>query len=297
MTRVAVVGVGAVGGVVAAGLMSTGRLDVTACVRSPLGRLRIERPDGSALETSVSEATDPAELSPVEWVVLATKAHQTPAASPWLSRLCGPTTRVAVLQNGVEHRERVAPLAGPARIVPAVVEISAESRHRGQVRLFGPLRLTVPGADDGADFAALCQGSGIEVTPVDDFVTAAWAKLCLNAANGAVTALTMHRMPVFAHPRIAQLGRALVEEARQVALASGAHLPADLADQVLTRLRSMPPESGSSMLWDRLAGRQTEYDARNGAVVRAGARHGIPTPYNETVTALLEAASAPGNPS
>ncbi|MCX2184089.1 2-dehydropantoate 2-reductase [Streptomyces sp. SKN60] len=297
MTRVAVVGVGAVGGVVAAGLMSTGRLDVTACVRSPLGGLRIERPDGSALETSVPEVTDPAELSPVEWVVLATKAYQTPAAAPWLSRLCGPTTRVAVLQNGVEHRERVAPLAGPARIVPAVVEISAESQRRGQARLFGPPRLTVPGDEDGADFAALCQGSGIEVTPVDDFVTAAWAKLCLNAANGAVTALTMHRMPVFAHPRIAQLGRALVEEARQVALASGARLPADLADQVLTRLRSMPPESGSSMLWDRLAGRQMEYDARNGAVVRAGARLGIPTPYNETVTALLEAVSAPANPS
>lgn len=48
MTRVAVVGVGAVGGVVAAGLMATGRLEVTACVRSPLGGLRIVRPDGSA---------------------------------------------------------------------------------------------------------------------------------------------------------------------------------------------------------------------------------------------------------
>jgi 2-dehydropantoate 2-reductase len=155
----------------------------------------------------------------------------------------------------------------------------------------------VPEGDDGADFAALCQGSGIEVTPTADFVTAAWTKLCLNAANGAVTALTMQRMPVFANPRIAQLGRALVEEARQVAAGSGARLPDDLADQVIARLRAMPPESGSSMLWDRLAGRELEYDARNGAVVRAGARLGIPTPYNDTVIALLEAVSAPGNAS
>jgi ketopantoate reductase len=59
----------------------------------------------------------------------------------------------------------------------------------------------------------------------------------------------------------------------------------------------MPPESGSSMLWDRPAGRELEYDARNGAVVRAGARLGIPTPCNDTVTALLEAVSAPGNAS
>jgi 2-dehydropantoate 2-reductase len=155
----------------------------------------------------------------------------------------------------------------------------------------------VPEGDDGADFASLCKDSGIEVTPTADFVTAAWTKLCLNAANGAVTALTMQRMPVFANPRIAQLGRALVEEARQVAAGSGARLPDDLADQVIARLRAMPPESGSSMLWDRLAGRELEYDARNGAVVRAGARLGIPTPYNDTVIALLEAVSAPGNAS
>ncbi|MER7948927.1 2-dehydropantoate 2-reductase [Streptomyces sp. NPDC096079] len=297
MTRVAVVGVGAVGGVLAAGLLSTGRVEVTACVRSPLGGLRITRPDGSALEASIPEVVDPAEVSTVEWVVLATKAYQTAAASPWLSRLCGEGTRVVVLQNGVEHRERVAPLLGAARVVPAVVEISAESQRRGHIRLFGRPRLTVPEDDDGADFVALCRGSGIDVTSTSDFVTAAWAKLCLNAANGAVTALTMQRMPVFTNPRIAQLGRALVEEARQVATAAGAHLPDDLADQVIARLRAMPPESGSSMLWDRLAGREMEYDARNGAVVRAGARLGVPTPYNETVTALLEAVSAPGNAS
>ncbi|MGW1892340.1 ketopantoate reductase family protein [Streptomyces sp. NPDC002004] len=68
-----------------------------------------------------------------------------------------------------------------------------------------------------------------------------------------------------------------------------------MADQVIARLRTMPAESGSSMLWDRLAGRPLEYDARNGAVVRAGARLGIPTPHNETATALLEAISESGD--
>ncbi|GAA3048591.1 2-dehydropantoate 2-reductase [Streptomyces olivoverticillatus] len=120
---------------------------------------------------------------------------------------------------------------------------------------------------------------------------AAWAKLCLNAANGAVTALTTRRMRVFANPRVARLGRALVEEAWLVGNASGARLPDDLPDRVIERLLRMPPESGSSMLWDRLAGRPLEYDARNGAVVRAGVRVGVPTPHNDTVTALLEAIS------
>ncbi|MFD9030771.1 2-dehydropantoate 2-reductase [Streptomyces sp. NPDC059567] len=292
MTRVAIVGVGAVGGVLAAGLASTGRLEVTACVRSPLGELQIDRPDGAVEKVSIPEVFDPAQASAVEWVVLATKAHQTAGAKPWLERLCAAGTRVVVLQNGVEHRERVAPLLGTAaRVLPAVVEISAESPQRGHIRLFNRPRIVVP-KDDGVEFVALCQGSGITVALTDDFVSAAWEKLCMNAANGAIAALTMRRKPVFDNPRVAQLGRALVEEARQVATASGANLPDDLADQVIARLRTMPEESGSSMLWDRLAGRPLEYDARNGAVVRAGARLGIPTPHNETVTALLEAVSA-----
>ncbi|MFB7368303.1 2-dehydropantoate 2-reductase [Streptomyces sp. NPDC056222] len=295
MTRVALVGVGAVGGVMAAGLASTGRLEVTACVRSPLGELRIDRPEGAVEKVSIPQVLDPAQASAVDWVVLATKAHQTAGAKPWLERLCAAGTRVVVLQNGVEHRERVAPLLGAAaRVLPAVVEISAESPQRGHIRLFNRPRIVVPEEDDGVEFAALCQGSGITVSLTDDFVTATWEKLCLNAANGAITALTTRRMPVFDNPRVAQLGRALVEEARQVATASGANLPDDLADQVIARLRTMPAESGSSMLWDRLAGRPLEYDARNGAVVRAGARLGIPTPYNDTVTALLEAVSPSG---
>lgn len=295
MTRVAVVGMGAVGAVVAAGLASTGRADVTACVRSPLGGLRITRSDGAVESTVISEILDPAQVSAVEWVVLATKAHQTTGAAPWLERLCDTGTRVVVLQNGIEHVERVAPLTGAARVLPTVVEISAESPERGRIRLFDRPRIVVPESDDGAKFAALCEDSGITVTLTEDFVTAAWAKLCLNAANGAVTALTMRRMPVFANPRIARLGHALVEEARQVAAASGANLPEDMADRVIARLRTMPAESGSSMLWDRLAGRPMEYDARNGAVVRVGARLGIPTPHNETVTALLEAISESGD--
>ncbi|WP_328401145.1 2-dehydropantoate 2-reductase [Streptomyces sp. NBC_00390] len=294
MTTVAVVGAGAVGGVVAARLAAAGHVRVTACVRSPLGGIRVDRPDGTAESLPVDEASDPGQASTADWVVLATKAHQTAGAARWLERLCGPGTRVAVLQNGVEHVERVSPLVGEARILPAVVEISAEPLGRGHIRLFGPPRIVVPESEDGNAFAALCKDTGIIVEQTDDFLTAAWTKLCLNVANGAITAVTTRRMPVFTNPRVARLGRALVEEARLVGSSLGARLPDDLADQVIERLLAMPAESGSSMLWDRLAGRPLEFDARNGAVVRAGARVGVPTPHNDTVTALLEAISEVG---
>ncbi|MFF3322521.1 2-dehydropantoate 2-reductase [Streptomyces sp. NPDC002889] len=294
MVSVAVVGVGAVGGVMAARLALAGAAEVTVCVRSPLGGLRLQLPDGSTQtvpDRGLNELSDATRATTSDWVLLATKAHQTTGAAQWLHRLCGPATRVAVLQNGVEHHERVAPLVGNARILPTVVAISAEPLRRGHIQLFNEPRIVVPDNADGHAFENLCAGSGVAVDRTDDFLTASWAKLCLNVANGAVTALTQQRIPVFRNPNIARLGRALVEEARLVGTAAGAHLPEDLADQVLARLQAMPPEAGSSMLWDRIAGRPLEHDARNGAVVRVGARFGIPAPYNETVTALLDAVS------
>jgi 2-dehydropantoate 2-reductase len=53
----------------------------------------------------------------------------------------------------------------------------------------------------------------------------------------------------------------------------------------------MPDASGTSMLYDRLAGHQLEYDAKYGAVLRAGERHGIATPMHATFAALLAAIS------
>lgn len=288
MASVAVVGLGAVGGTVAAHLAAAERHEVVGCVRSPVAELRVEELSGRTLNTRIRQVTRPQEAGLVDWVLLATKAHQTRGAAPWLTALAGPETRVVVLQNGVEHEERVAPLTA-GRIVPAVVEVNAEPLGGGHIRQNARPRLIVADGVDGVAFRELLAGTGVSVQLTADILTEAWRKLCLNVANGAVTALTGQRIGVFRRPPVADLGLALVEEACQVGRAAGAQLPAELPRVVMDTLLGWPPEAGSSMLWARLAGRRLEYDARNGAVVRAGERAGIPTPYNRTVTALLSA--------
>src|SRR5262245_42764277 len=116
-TTVAVIGLGSIGGVVAGCLAETGRYDIVACVRRPLTHLTVERPEGT-VGVPVHALTDPQAAVPVDWVLLATKAHHTAAAAPWLARLCRPGTRVAVLQNGIDHATRVAPHIGGAAAVP-----------------------------------------------------------------------------------------------------------------------------------------------------------------------------------
>jgi 2-dehydropantoate 2-reductase len=125
---------------------------------------------------------------------------------------------------------------------------------------------------------------------VDDFATAAWGKLCFNSV-GALTALTLKPAGVFREEALGRVAIEMVAECVAVGRAEGAHLDSDLPAQVLAGYRAQPTDSVNSLLADRLANRKMETDARNGAIVRKGEKHGIPTPMNRMAVALLEAVS------
>lgn len=287
---IAVIGPGAVGGTVAAWLSRSPLVaSVTLCARSALDRLVIEVPDGSLLEAHPVVVTDPAALeATADWVLVATKAYDVEAASTWLGPLVGPRTRVAVLQNGVEHIERFRPWVPADRIVPVIVDIPAERSGPGRIQQRRTGTLIVPNSPAGQTFVDLFAESVIAASTTDDFLSVAWNKLALNCA-GAVCALTGQPGGVVAAPGVSLLMRKLVAECVEVGRAVGARLDDQLPDQVVQQARNSPPDSVNSLLADRLAGRPMEWDARNGVIVRLGAVHGIETPANVMASTLLSA--------
>ena len=292
MSNVAVLGAGAIGGVFGVRLCRSDRHDVTLCVRKPIDRLVVETPD-SVIESPVKCVTSPSDVGPVDCVLLAVKGHQVPDVAPWLEALVGEDTIVAVLQNGVEHRERVEPYARGAEVVPVVVNCPADRLAPGHVAQQGGAQL-VPEDGRGARFlASLYEGTDVPVKPTTDFKTASWAKLCNNIGAGPATALTDKGRGVLHEPEVAELCRGLVRECAAVGRAEGAKLADDVAERTIERLRDADPEATTSMLVDRRAGRRVEADAMTGAVVRIGARRGIPTPLNAAVHALLGSINMP----
>ncbi|WP_106410636.1 MULTISPECIES: 2-dehydropantoate 2-reductase [Pseudofrankia] len=296
--RVAVIGAGAVGGYFAARAAAAGA-EVWLCVRRPFDRLVVVSTgaDGGDVETEVPAevVTDPAVLPTYgfDWVLLATKAHQIPAVAPWLAATVGPGTGVAVLQNGVRHAERVAAFAHPEQVLPAVVYINAEAERPGVVRHRAGGVLQVPDVQLAERLAErVFQGGEIRLT--DDFATAAWTKLCVNSAANTVTTLTGRRLEVLRRDDVARLALAIMAETVAVAHADGAEVPDGLPEFTVRRLRGQPPGAGTSMLYDRIAGRRLEHEELIGAVVRIGAEHGIPTPTCRTVLPLLAAISDGG---
>jgi 2-dehydropantoate 2-reductase len=287
--RIAVIGPGAVGGVVAAWLAQNPGLTVEVCARTAFDRLEVETP-GGPLTASPRVLTAPDQASPVDWAIITTKTYDAAATSDWLARLVGPATRVAVLQNGVEHVERFAPYVPAERITPAVVDIPAERGAPGRVRQRRDGTILVPQGAAGEAFVSLFAHTPIAVSTTADFRTAAWKKLALNCA-GAVNALTLKPAGVARREPIADLMRALVGECVAVGRAEGADLPSDLPQTVVNGYRAGPADGINSLHADRAASRPMELDARNGVIVRLGARHGIATPVNGMVVALLEAAA------
>ncbi len=127
--------------------------------------------------------------------------------------------------------------------------------------------LIVPESDEGVALREVFAGSAGEIRLTDDYVTAEWLKMCSNVAGNAVTALTLQRFPVFRRPDVADLGTAISEECIEVAVAAGAKVERSFARATVERLASLSEDSATSMLYDRLAGRELEYEVINGAVV------------------------------
>lgn len=285
------VGVGAIGSAFAAELWKAERRELLFCVRRALAQWVVER-DHKATVMTPRVATQPDALQPAEWVLLCTKAHETASAAPWLERLVGPETAVAVLQNGVDPIERVAPYVRGAPILPAVVQCPAQRVAPGHVVVHAPPQLVVPDGELAHRFAALFAGSDAVIACREDFATPLWEKLCMNAI-GSVSAIVDAPLDL-RDEGLADLARAMLREIVLVARAEGAKLEDEVVERMV-RHYSRGGGRPNSILLDRRAGRPLEHEARNAVIVRRARMHGIDVPVNAAVAALLRAISANAN--
>ncbi|ESQ86632.1 2-dehydropantoate 2-reductase [Asticcacaulis sp. AC460] len=284
MSSITLIGPGAVGLTVGAALIDAGH-DVTFVSRQTFAEIAVDTADGPFRRHAAKIGL----ATPSDWVFVCTKAHQTASAGDAIRAAIGPATRIAVLQNGVEHNDRVAPFAGDAAVVPVVVDVPATRRAPGEVFWHGRAGLLVQDNDDGRSFCEVFSGSFATPAAVSDLTTRMWRKLCVNAGSGAVLALTRQPMAVFQKPGIADLARAILAETLAVGRAEGADLPDSVLEEQMATWLACPPDETNSMLEDIRAGRECEWDARNAVLIRKGRQHGVPTPVSDTLVPFLAA--------
>src|SRR5580704_10146669 len=235
MARIAIVGVGAIGGVTAALLQQAGGHELLLCTRRPMSGLSIETPDG-VVNVDASFVTAPSEACEVDWVIVATKAYDVAGAAKWLERLCCKGAPVAVLQNGVEHRERFAPYVPMEKILPVMVDCPAERQALDRIRQRGVMHLKVPDNALGSSFVELFTGTNADATVVPDFLSVVWRKLCFNSA-GVLSALVMQPAGVVREEAMGETALQIIRECAAVARAEGAQLEEEIAETILKAQR------------------------------------------------------------
>ena len=288
MARVAIIGPGAIGGTLAGNLVRVGNHEVMLAGRRAVSALKVSLPDGTEVITGPVVA-EPAQLTEkFDWVLVATKTYAAEATCGWLQSICGPETCVAIFQNGVEHRERFRPWVADEALVPVVIDCPAEHPAPDHVVQRGALKIVAADDANGQALRGLFAGANEHVSLTDDFLSAAWAKLTRNSV-AVLNAMTLQPNVIMHDEAMGQAALQIAQESIAVARAAGATLDHGLALWVLDATLAAPRDAVNSLLADRLAGRETELEARNGAIVRFGQRLGVSTPLNSMGVAVVRA--------
>jgi 2-dehydropantoate 2-reductase len=299
--KICVLGAGALGCAIGGTLALAGS-DVTLVNRSRAHVAAINR-DGLILKTPNGErkvpvhaAVDCGGLQTVDLVIVLVKSFDTAAAVASAQPLIGPETVVMSLQNGLGHEDVLADAVGRERVIAGKTYVGGVFLAPGRVATGVAGKHTVIGELDGTvrertrGIAAEFERAGLATQVSDNIVGAMWDKLLVNVATGALSGIT--RLPyggLYAVPEIEACATAAVAEAMAVARALGVRLATQAPrDAWLLAAEGLGPDFKASMLQSLEKGSVTEIDSINGAVVRGGAKAGVPTPVNQTLVACIK---------
>jgi len=290
--RVAVFGVGGVGGYFG------GRLAEAGCEVSLIARgahrkaietsgLRIESTKGDAVVHPAAVTDDPGVVGPVELVIVGVKAGQLEEAAGAMRPLVGPDTTVLPLLNGVEAPGRLAAVLGAERVLGGLCRVLAEIAAPGVIRHSGLEPTIVLGEMDNHRSARVERihhtlvGAGISTEIRDDVQVAMWEKFMLIATWSGMGAVTRAPIGVWRSlPGTRAMAEAGLREVVEVAQARGISVAHGRVESTLSAWDATPAGGTASMQRDIIEGRPSELDAQSGAVVRLGAEVGVPTPVH-----------------
>jgi 2-dehydropantoate 2-reductase len=285
-TSVAVLGPGAVGGVLTANFLHAA-VRVVCVARPPTAELI--RNEGIVLKRGDEVVTARPDVTteldePVELLLVTVKA---PALEDALDRVAAPAATVVPLLNGIEHTETIRKRLPDSSVVAANIgRIEAYLERPGVVIQPTQSVVVTIASDAGDDTVALLRRSGIDVHVNGTESAVLWEKLARQAPVAAATTIAQRPIgELRADPDWRARMQQAIEETCAVAAADGVTLSPEAEWAIID---GMPPLLTSSTARDVAAGRPSELDAITGAAVRAGRRAGVPTPALDALLAEAE---------
>lgn len=290
--NLAVIGAGAVG-CYYGGMLARAGHRVTLVGRPP--HVPVFQAQGLRMQTltfdetvAVQASTDASAVAGADLVLFAVKSPDTETAGAQMRDHLKPGALVLCLQNGVDNAERLRAVLPGAHVAAAVVYVATEMAGPGHLRHHGRGELVIEPSPRSAEVAQVLIAAGVPTEVSDNVRGALWAKLILNCAYNALSAVgRIAYGELVQQPGVTAIMRDVVAECRAVAAADGVTLPADV-DASVRRIADTMPTQYSSTAQDLMRGKPSEIDHLNGHVVRRGEALGVPTPVNRVLWTMVK---------
>ena len=249
-------------------------------------------------QVPVEASTEAKAVSGARLVLFCVKSTDTDEAAAQIAPFLDAGSIVVNLQNGVDNTERIQAHFSQAHVsqpvIPAVVYVATEMAGPGHLKHHGRGDLVIGALDRKISMNSLeatknlFEAAGVPVVISDNVAGELWAKLVVNCAYNAISAIAQAPYgTIIAGVGIREIMRDVVEEALAVAKASGVPMAPDMLARVYKIAEAMPAQY-SSTAQDLARGKPTEIDHLNGYVVRQGEALGVPTPANRVLHALVK---------
>ena len=296
--RIAIMGSGGLGGYFGARL-AQGGADVHFIAR---GRhLQAMRSDGLRIEGPETmhlprvQATDqPAEVGPVDFVLLGVKLWDTEAAIAQMRTMVGPQTAIISFQNGVLKDDTLRAAFDARQVMGGVGYVATTIEAPGVIRQTGTMQRLVFGEFDGTRSArgeallAACQAGGINAELSTAILREIWQKyVFLVGLSGTTSTMRSTIGPIRSNPQTRAFLSDVMQEVIAVGRAQGVDLPQDYLATALQRADSVSADMTSSMHHDLQRGNPLEVRWLSGGVVELGRAKGVPTPLNRAIADIL----------
>jgi 2-dehydropantoate 2-reductase len=307
MMRIAILGVGSVGGVLVGaladtqvGLLCVSRGETVASLRvglvihTPEGAIEMVSPDRYDVIDSEEGPIPDIHVGTYDVAIIAGKASSTPILASLAEEVLSPSGLAISIQNGLGHAETLTHRIGRKRVLGGSTTHSAWRDGDGSVHWSG--RGVVEfGQLDGADMTGISkelhdalETAGLSPKWSSDIQSVIWRKLLINVAINPVCAIAGVRNGALAQvPELWEQSIAAMREAELVARAAGIDVGDGDIEDYLREVVIATSDNRVSMLQDLMAGRRTEIDSLCGEVVARGDEFGVPTPRNEMLLALV----------